>query len=157
MVRWLRREERGFTLIEMMVVLAIIALVAVFAIPNIAQALANGRIRTVEAQARQIQVAFDEYYHDNVKYPVSADQPQTTGVYSFLFGSGGALTQYVSLPQIEDQALFVANCYNYDNSAQAKYVLNITARNVTTAERNFIITKNSVTRSSAAPDCTTIP
>lgn len=139
MARWLRRDERGFTLIEMMVVLAIIALIAVFAVPNVAQALQNARLKTVLAQARQIQAAFEEYFIDNAAYP---DKP-ASNVYDDLFGSNGSLKKYIGLPPNESKALF--NVVYYDiNGNKDSYCLIIKAKNVSSSEGTIEIRNDRV-------------
>lgn len=167
------RGQRGFTLIEMMVVLAIIALIAVFAIPNITNALQNSRIKSVEAQARQIQNAFDQYYNDNNTYPNApattagtgtddADYDNLNGVladeaYIHFFGATsttnpeGKLKQYVSLPATVDAALFIPVAYAViqgSTTTTPAYELILEVKNVNTDAKYIHITKTGVTRSS---------
>lgn len=146
------REQRGFTLIEMMVVLAIIALIAVFAVPSIQRALQNSRIKTVEAQARLIQNAFDQYYNDHIAYPAMVDdtKPESTE-YEDLFGAAGALSDYVSLPETEEESMFMVETYEVEDAGEANesYELVILVRNLETDANQITITPTAVTRAAS--------
>lgn len=161
MARWVRRDQAGFTLIEMMVVLAIIALIAIFAVPSIVQALQNGRLKTVEAHARQIQAAFDEYYNDHVAYPPAPAQNQNQNQnynYSDFFGQNGFLAPYVSLPTDQDKSMFAFIAYEVSPGNQPLYCMKIEAKNVDVSDRFFEIRKRSVSRTSdPQADCNPNP
>lgn len=108
-MRALRRDQRGFTLIELMVVLAIIAFILVFAVPNVVEALRAARIRTVEAQARQIQVAMEQHLLDHGEYP---EPPQTLSD-DYFFGENGLLRPYLAVPT--DTPTFNVKAYSIPN------------------------------------------
>ncbi len=77
-----REAQRGFTLVELMIVVAIIALLASIIIPNYVHARAQGSVAETEANMKQIATALELYYADNQAYP------QTSGaVTPALFGS----------------------------------------------------------------------
>jgi len=143
-LRALRKDERGFTLIEMMVVLAIIGLIAAFAVPNVMAALGRSRVRTVEAQAREIQAAMEEYYHDYIGYPPDPD----TALYDYFFSSDdiggldeGYLYPYLSMPETQDEAMF--EFVSYDNS-NGSYTIKLKVRGVSSELRYIVITPESV-------------
>jgi len=64
-----RRTERGFTLIEIMVVMVIIGLLVALVAPNIMGRGDQARVTTAKAQMRQISSALDMYRLDNSHYP----------------------------------------------------------------------------------------
>ena len=66
-------SERGFTLVELMVVVAIIALLAVIIIPNYVHARAQASVSQSEANMQQIATALELYYGDNQTYPPSGE------------------------------------------------------------------------------------
>jgi len=67
--RALRASERGFTLVELMVVVAIIALLAAIIIPNYVHSRAQASVAESEANMKQIATALELYYADNQAYP----------------------------------------------------------------------------------------
>ena len=69
----LSREQRGFTLLEIMVVVIIIGLIAVIAVQNVLPQADRARITTTKADIRTLAAALDTYRLDNSFYP-STDQ-----------------------------------------------------------------------------------
>ncbi|MBM5790016.1 type II secretion system protein [Candidatus Parcubacteria bacterium] len=62
-------EKKGFTLLEILVVVAIIALVAVFAAVAVNAARSKQRDATRIANVRQLQSALEDYFNENNAYP----------------------------------------------------------------------------------------
>lgn len=63
------RISRGFTLIEMLVVLAIIAMLAAVIVPNVMDRLEDGRATTAKADIASLMQALKLYKLDNLRYP----------------------------------------------------------------------------------------
>ena len=81
-------SQGGFTLVELMVVVAIIALLAAIIIPNYVHSRASAAVAQSEANMKQIATALELYYTDNQQYPQnSAD------VSPALFAAGDATTK----------------------------------------------------------------
>ena len=59
------RQDRGFTLIELMIVIAIIAILAAILIPNFIHARAESQTAACEGNEKQIATAMEEYAVDN--------------------------------------------------------------------------------------------
>ena len=75
MARWTysARINRGFTLIEVMVVVAILAILAAVVVPRVMDEPAKARRAKAAQDIRAIESALDLYKLDNFRYP-SADQ-----------------------------------------------------------------------------------
>src|ERR1700733_8350568 len=67
-----RNGERGFTLIELMIVVAIIAILAGILIPNFVNARSQAQTAACESNLRAIATALELYYADNQVYPVAS-------------------------------------------------------------------------------------
>ena len=63
------RSERGFTLLEMMVVVAIIAILAALLIPNFTHARSQAQTAACEANLRTVATALELYFTDHQQYP----------------------------------------------------------------------------------------
>ncbi|MBV8580776.1 MAG: prepilin-type N-terminal cleavage/methylation domain-containing protein [Candidatus Eremiobacteraeota bacterium] len=67
-----RRSEQGFTLIELMIVVAIIAILAAILIPNFVNARSQAQTAACESNLRAIATALELYYADNQVYPTAS-------------------------------------------------------------------------------------
>jgi len=73
------RQNRGFTLIEVMVVVAIVAILARVALPAYLDHLRRGRIPDATATLSALQVKMEQWFQDNRSYYTSASV-RTCGV-----------------------------------------------------------------------------
>jgi type II secretion system protein G len=64
-------SQRGFTLIEMMIVVAIIAILVSILVPNFIRARAQAQTAACEANLKEIATALELYQTDNDRYPPS--------------------------------------------------------------------------------------
>lgn len=65
------RGERGFTLIELMVVISIIGILATIAVPMYQSSVTKAKESTLKEDLYQMRSAVDKYYADNGAYPGS--------------------------------------------------------------------------------------
>lgn len=63
------RQARGFTLIEIMVVVVILGILAALVVPNILSNVDTARITAAKQDIRAIESALDMYRLDNFTYP----------------------------------------------------------------------------------------
>ncbi len=68
-VRAPRRSQSGFTLIELMTVMAIMGILITIAQPSLKQAIVRAREAVLKEDLFQMREAIDQYYADNGKYP----------------------------------------------------------------------------------------
>lgn len=71
MKRFAHLGQRGFTLIEIMVVVVILAILASFVVPNIMSAPGEARITKAHHDIRAIENALERYKLDNYRYPTT--------------------------------------------------------------------------------------
>lgn len=71
-------QKRGFTLIELMVVIAIIAILASITIPVIGRALESARRAQARTEIASIQTAIRAYFNEYGRYPFGSGQPDVT-------------------------------------------------------------------------------
>jgi general secretion pathway protein G len=62
-------SDRGFTLIELMVVLTIMGILITIAQPSLKQSITRARESVLREDLFQMRDALDQYYADNGKYP----------------------------------------------------------------------------------------
>jgi general secretion pathway protein G len=78
------RSERGFTLIELMVVVAIIGILAVVALPAMRTAPLKAREAVLKADLYQIRSCIDQYLGDKGQYPESLQGLVDSGYLRFV-------------------------------------------------------------------------
>ena len=66
-------KERGFTLIEMMIVVAIIAILVTILVPNLMRARAQAQTAACEGNLKEIATALELYETDHDAYPQSGN------------------------------------------------------------------------------------
>ena len=65
----MRRNQKGFTLIELMIVIAIIGILAAVAIPQFASYRAKGYNSQSLSDIRNLATDLESYYSSNAEYP----------------------------------------------------------------------------------------
>ncbi len=63
------RKQRGFTLIEVMVVVVILSILAAFVVPNLFENVDKARVTKAKQDIRTIESALKLYKLDNFQYP----------------------------------------------------------------------------------------
>lgn len=70
----MKHKLRGFTLIEMLVVMAIVALLVSIALPRYFGSLEKSKDVALEENLRVIRVSLDKFYADKGKFPETLDE-----------------------------------------------------------------------------------
>ena len=69
------RNEKGFSILEVLIVLAIIGILTSIAIPELFNAKIRAQVNTVSAESKSLLTGFKQYYLDWGAYPNSVSDP----------------------------------------------------------------------------------
>jgi prepilin-type N-terminal cleavage/methylation domain-containing protein len=85
------RKHHAFTLIELLIVVAIIAILAAIAVPNFLEAQMRSKVARMQSDMRTMATAIESYHVDNNKYPMDWIERNLAGV------PGGERWEYSTL------------------------------------------------------------
>jgi type II secretion system protein G len=80
--------KKGFTLVEILVVIGIIGLLAVFLVPNLLGARDRAKETAVKGVMHTVQLAIEAYQMDNNVYPLGTNIPLESLCRNYLMGGG---------------------------------------------------------------------
>ena len=78
-------ESRGFTLIELMITVAIIAILAAIALPNYTQYVVRGKIAEATSELSQWRNRMERYFQDNRSFEDGCDATKPAGTKYFTY------------------------------------------------------------------------
>ena len=111
----MKRNTKGFTLVELIIVISVIAILVGIALPRLRGMIDEGNTTKAAAELRALQAAVESYYiHNSKTYPADGSATWQT-----------ALTAATTRPHLIGAALldpFNTNVqYQYDRSANGQY------------------------------------
>ena len=84
-------QQTGFTLIELMIVVAVIGILAAIAIPNYSEYIKRGKAAEATSNLATLRVKMEQYFQDNRTYIGGACSP-TSGAQYFTYTCSAAPT-----------------------------------------------------------------
>lgn len=91
--------KKGFTLVELLVIISIIAMLMGVILPSLSLARLQARITAVNTELRQIGLALECYYFNNEKYPPTREDCHTGTLKDHLYQLPRELAEGGYLPQ----------------------------------------------------------
>lgn len=86
------KANKGFTLIEVMITVAIIGILAAIAIPAYTQYVQRGRVAEATSNLSSLRVALEQYYQDNRTYVGGVSAPAAGDAKYFAYAPTVALS-----------------------------------------------------------------
>ncbi len=124
----MRMKRKGFTLVEIMIVVAIIALLAAIAIPNLMSAKRTANTAAAKANIRALSTAAEVYATGhNGTYPTSAE-----------------VVPYIASAATLCDATVQGYAYVCTGMAAAGYTITATPSSATTGDTTFSVTTGGV-------------
>lgn len=71
------KKNRGFTLIELMIVIAIVGIIMTIAVPNYTEYVMRSRITRATAALSDMRVRMEQFFQDNRLYPTACNAAPT--------------------------------------------------------------------------------
>lgn len=103
-MRYLRRDRRGFTLIELVVVITILGVLVAIAVPMVGGYVDNAKKKAAKTDAKNIQTAMVLFASKQGDYPAES------AIQSYA-NLRDVLDDYIALPQQEARATFSFGSY----------------------------------------------
>jgi type IV pilus assembly protein PilA len=135
------RNEEGFTLIELMIVVAIIGILAAVAVPNFISYRDRSRVASAVATAGSIRAALAAY---------ASDQSDTTypGSYTDYSALATDLNKYGANLPVDSKKVGIASISYSTNTDKSSYTVTITTEGVANdvVGKKIVVTPEGVTR-----------
>jgi type IV pilus assembly protein PilE len=142
----MHRTQRGFTLIEVMVTVAIVAILAAIAVPNYRDYVIRGKLIEATAGLSDARVKMEQYFQDNRAYPggcvnaptnppVGSIQIMALKYFNLTCSNNSATTYTITADGINDVAGFTYTIAQ-DNSKTSAFAATGNSKGYTAASPN---------------------
>ena len=112
----MKKKNSGFTLIEVVVVLAVVAILAAILTPNIVKSINDSKIARATNEAQVIAASMGTFYKDLGRWPTKQNTADTGNHYYMLYGSGNTMsTGGNSSRWAKDGSTWAANKDDFNN------------------------------------------
>lgn len=116
------KKHRGFTLVEIMIVVAIVGILATVAVPMYTSYMARGKLVDAQSTLTTARVALEQYYQDNRTYVNTATKTSPCPAATTYF-------TYTCAPQANYFLITASSAANQGLGAAGSYVYTIDSSN----------------------------
>lgn len=112
-------NQKGFTIIELLVVIVIIGILVALTLPNLFSAQARGRDTDRKNELKNLQQKLETYYNDNDSYPAQLSNLDPAPSDDEIQGPKGASDGYTYTPGTDNQSFTLSATLENENDKDA--------------------------------------
>ncbi|MFB3925722.1 MAG: type IV pilin protein [Syntrophales bacterium] len=117
MFKKLRKGQKGFTLVELMIVIAIIGILAAIAIPQFGAYRERGFVSSMQADTSSLRTAQEGYFADKSAYTNATSDLTAYGFKGFSTGNGASFTTSATSFTVQVTSSKTSKTVTYDSAA----------------------------------------
>ncbi len=123
--------QRAFTLIELMITVAIVAILAAIAFPAYSSYVAKSEIRSVQADLLALSLNFENRYQRTLVYPILPDDKKANkaGIHSFFPGWSSSASTFEFKVEVNSASEYKISAVGLDDSRQKDCKISLTEKN----------------------------
>lgn len=113
------KGKTAFTLIELLIVVAIIGILAAIAVPNFLNAQVRAKVAKAQSEMKSLQLALESFFIDNNSYPPMCSDRQYRSQYRDVFGDAEKSTidiAHIAVGARRDRRIYLTTPVAYISS-----------------------------------------